>query len=85
MAKRFFLTVAFVFALFTGYAIGQKDVKPLIPGGAVFSGGDFGFQADEPLGDIMNPGRRVVTGKFVVNVNGRWVEARPGSGVVPVR
>ena len=84
MAKCFFLTVAFVFALFTGYAIGQKGVKPL-HGGPVFSGSDFGFQADEPLGDIMKPGRRVVTGKFVVNVDGRWVEARPGSGVVPAR
>jgi hypothetical protein len=85
MAKRLFLTVAFVFALFTGYAIGQKKgVKPL-PGGPVFSGSDFGFQADEPLGELTNSGRRSVTGKFVVNVNGRWVEARPGSGVVPIR
>jgi len=84
MAKRLFLTVAFVFALFTGYAIGQKDVKPLT-GGPVFSGSDFGFQADEPLAVLTNSGRRSVTGKFVVNVNGRWVEARPGSGVVPVR
>jgi len=84
MVKRLFLIVAFVFAVFTGYAIGQKDMKPL-QGGPVFSGGDFGFQADEPLGDVMKPGRRSVTGKFVVNVNGRWVEARPGTGVVPVR
>lgn len=85
MVKRLLLVVAFVFAVFTGYAIGQKDVKPLIPGAPVFSGGDLGFQADEPLGDIMKPGRRSVTGEFVVNVDGRWVEARPSVGVVPVR
>lgn len=84
MVKRLLLVVAFVFAVFTGYAIGQKDVRPL-SGGPVFSGSDFGFQADEPLAELTNPGRRSVTGKFVVNVNGRWVEARPGSGVVPVR
>jgi hypothetical protein len=84
MVKRLFLVVAFVFAVFTGFAIGQKDVKPL-PGGPVFSGSDFGFQADEPLGDIMKSGSRSVTGKFVVNVNGRWVEARLRAGVVPLR
>ena len=61
-----------------GHAVGQKDVRPL-PGGPVFSGGDLGFQADEPLGEIMKPGRRSISGKFVVNVNGRWVEARPDS------
>ena len=84
MVNRSLLVLAFVFAVFIGYALGQKDVKPL-PGGPVFSGGDLGFQADEPLGDIMTPGRRSVTGRFVVNVNGRWVEARPGTGVVPAR
>ena len=84
MGKRLLLVAAFVCAVSTGYAIGQRDVKPL-HGGPVFSGGDFGFQADEPLGDIMKPGRRSVTGKFVVNVNGQWVEARTGYGVVPVK
>jgi hypothetical protein len=84
MVKRLLLVMAFVFAVFTGYALGQKAVKPL-PGGHVFSGGDLGFHADEPLADVMTPGRRSVTGKFVVNVNGQWLEARPGMGVVPVR
>jgi hypothetical protein len=84
MVKRLFLVVVFVLAVLTGYAIGQSDVKPL-PGGPVFSGGDFGFQADEPLPDIMKNGRSSITGKFVVNVNGRWVEARLRSGIVPVR
>jgi hypothetical protein len=83
MVKRVFLIVAFVFAVFTGYAIGQKEATP--SGGPVFSGSDFGFQADEPLGVVMKPGRRSVTGKFVVKVNGRWVEARPSTGVVPLR
>jgi hypothetical protein len=85
MVKRLFLVVIFVLAVLTGYAIGQSDVKPL-PGGPVFSGGDLGFQADEPLAEIMmKNGRSSITGKFVVNVNGRWVEARLRSGIVPVK
>ena len=84
MVKRLFLVVAFVLAVLAGFAIGQTNVKPL-PGGPVFSGDDFGFQADEPLRDIMKSGRRSVSGKFVVNVNGRWVEARPSVGVVPAK
>lgn len=84
MVKRLSLIIAFVFAVFAGFALGQKQLPP-ISGGPVFSGNDFGFQADEPLGDIMKPGRRLVTGRFVVNVNGRWVEARPSTGVVPVK
>jgi hypothetical protein len=83
MVKRVLLVVAFVFAALTGYVFGQKEAIP--SGGLVFSGSDFGFQADEPFGDVMKPGRRLVTGKFVVKVNGRWVEARPGAGVVPLR
>lgn len=86
MVKRFLLVIALVFAVLTGYVVGQKGVKPL-PGGPVFSGGDLGFQADLPLGELSIPGRDVVTGKFVVKVDGRWVEARPSArvGVVPVR
>jgi hypothetical protein len=84
MVKRLFLVVIFVLAVLTGYAIGQSDVKP--PGGPVFSGGDLGFQADEPVADIiLKNGRSSITGKFVVNVNGRWVEARLRSGIVPVK
>ena len=82
MVKRLFLVVIFVLTALTGYAIGQSDVRPL-PGGRVFSGGDLGFQADEPLADIVKDGR--ITGKFVVNVNGRWVEARLRSGIVPAK
>ena len=84
MFKRLLLAVAFVLAAFTGYAFGQKDVQPL-PGGPVLSGGDLGFQVDAPLGDVTQPGRRAVTGKFVVKVNGRWVEARPSVGLVPAK
>jgi hypothetical protein len=85
MVKRFLLVIAFVFAVLTGYVVGQKSVKPL-PGGPIFSGGDLGFQADSPLGELSIPGRDVVTGKFVVK-DGQWVEARPNArvGVVPVR
>ena len=63
MVKRLFLVVVFVLAVLTGYAIGQSNVKPL-PGGPVFSGGDFGFQADEPLPDIMKNGRSSIDAPF---------------------
>jgi len=84
MVKRLVLIVGFVFGLFVAFALGQSTQKPL-SGGPVFSGGDFGFQADEPLGDVIQSGRSSVTGKFVVNVNGRWVEARSRVGVVPAK
>ncbi len=62
MVKGLLMVVAFVFAVVTGFAVGQGDVK-LLPGGPVFSGADFGFQADEPLDHIVKSGRRSVTGK----------------------
>lgn len=87
MLKRSLLATALVLAVFSGYALGQKNAAPLPgnPGGPVFSGGDLGFQADVPLGDILQPGRNSVTGKFVVNVNGKWVPVRSSVGVVPLR
>jgi hypothetical protein len=84
MKKKAVLVVAFVFALFTGYAFGQKDTKPAL-GPHVFTGDDFGFQVDAYPGRMPTGDRGWVTGKFVVKIDGRWVEARLGGGVVPIR
>lgn len=84
MVKRLALVLAFVVTAFAGYVFGQKDVRPLPGGTTVFSGDDFGFQAEGRIGDITSAGRGWVTGKFVVKVEGRWVEARMGGGVMPV-
>ncbi len=84
MVRRLLLVVAFMFAALTGYVVGQKDVRPLPGGPTVFSGDDFGFQAEGRIGDITAAGRGWVTGRFVVKVDGRWVEARMGGGVMPV-
>ncbi len=85
MVKRSLLVLALVLAVFTGYVVGQKDVQALPGGATVFSGDNFGFQADGRIGDTTRPGHGWVTGKFVVKVDGRWVEARMGAGVMPVR
>ena len=87
MLKRSLLVTALVLAAFSGYALGQQSAVPAPgnPAGPVFAGGDLGFQADVPLSDIVQSGRNSVTGKFVVKVNGRWVEVRSSVGVVPLR
>lgn len=51
----------------------------------VFTGSDFGFQVDAYPGRMPAPERGWVTGRFVVKVNGQWVEARLSGGVVPIR
>ena len=88
MLKRCLVVAALVVAVFSGYALGQNKAVPAPsnPSGPVLSGGDLGFQLDAPLSDFP-ASARVVTGKFVVNVNGQWIEARPAAqhGVVPVR
>ena len=87
MVKRSLLVIALVLAGFSGYALGQQSAVP-VPGnsaGPVFAGGDLGFQADVPLRDIVESGRNSVSGKFVVKVNGRWVEVRSTVRVVPLR
>lgn len=88
MLKRSLLVTALVLAGFSGYALGQNNAIPVPsnPSGPVLSGGDLGFHVDVPLNDLSASGR-VVTGKFVVRINGRWVEARPTPqhGVVPVQ
>jgi hypothetical protein len=84
MVKRLVLVVGFVLGVFVAFALGQSTQKPL-SAGPVFSGEDFGFQADEPLGAVMQRGRSSVTGRFVVKVDGRWVEARLRVGVMPVK
>jgi hypothetical protein len=84
MKKKAVLVFAFVFALFTGYVFGQKDPKMPPIGPHVFTGDDFGFQVDVIPGRTA-PERGWVTGRFVVKVDGRWVEARLGGGVVPIR
>lgn len=88
VANRLLLVLVLVFAVFTGYALGQKNAIPVPanPAGPVFSGGDLGFQVSVPLSDIPQSAP-AVTGRFVVRVNGRWVEARVSAqhGVVPLR
>lgn len=84
MVKRLILVVALLLAVLTGLAIGQRNAKPPLTA-PVFSAGDLGFQTDEPLSEVMKPGRLSVTGKLVINVNGRWIEARPRTGIVPLR
>ena len=48
MVKRWFSSWASFSAPFVAFALGQSTQKPLSTG-PVFSGEDFGFQADEPL------------------------------------
>lgn len=87
MLKRSLLVMALVLAGFSGYALGQQKAVPVPgnPAGPVFAGSDLGFQADVPLSDILASGRNSVTGRFVVNVNGKWMEVRSSVGVVPLR
>ena len=87
MVKRSLLVAALVLAVFSGYAVGQQNPIPVPgnPAGPVFSGGDLGFQADVPLSDLLHSRRGPVTGKFVVNVNGKWVDVQSSVRVVPVR
>jgi hypothetical protein len=86
MVNRLWLALAFVFALFTGYALGQgRSLAQPLGDAPVFSGADFGFQPDAPPVEMMASGKRSVTGRFVVKVNGRWVEARPSIGVMPAK
>lgn len=87
MAKHSLLVFALVFAVFTGYVLGQRGVKPL-PRSPIFSGDDLAFQVDLPSQhQLTNPNLDEVTGRFLVKVEGRWVEARPAAraGVVPVK
>jgi len=74
-----------VVSAFTGYVVGQKDVDPLRGGPTVYAGDDFGFRAEGRIGDVGTEGRGWVTGKFVVKIEGRWVEARRGGGAMPVK
>jgi hypothetical protein len=85
MLKNVVLVLAFVFAVFTGYVFGQKDPKMPPIGPHIFTGDDFGFQVDLLPGRNPAPDRGWVTGRFVVKIDGQWVEARLGGGVVPIR
>lgn len=84
MVNRVLLLLAFLVVAFCGFAVGQSQREPL-PGGPVFSGNDFGFQADDPLQALLDQGRQPITGRFVVNVKGRWVEVRSRMGVAPAK
>jgi len=65
----------------TAYAFGQKDAaSPAI----VYSGNDLGFRVLNGGRDTTVSGRGAVNGQFVVKIDGRWVEARPAHGVVPI-
>jgi hypothetical protein len=85
MVKKSLVALALVMAAFTGYVFGQKDVRPLAGGSRVYAGDDFGFRAEGRVGDVSTEGRGWVTGKFVVKIEGRWVEARLGGGAMPIK
>ncbi len=85
MATRIVVIVAFVFALFGAYVLGQTTKLPDPPN--VFAGEDLAFQIDGLPGKLPDTTRGWVTGKLLVKINGRWVEARVGGGigVVPAK
>ena len=87
MAKKIVLVLTLVFGVFAGYVLGQKDPRTLPGSPYMFTGEDLAFQLDTPRGKMPEAGRRWVTGKLLVKINGQWVEARLGSGpgVVPLR
>lgn len=87
--RRWLVAAGFVFAVLTAYLAGQQNPPPegqLSPGGAVvLFGDDFGFEVERPPGRTAPAAPRgYVTGRFVVKIDGRWVEARPATGMVPV-
>jgi hypothetical protein len=83
MVKKLVLVVGFVVGVFTGYGVGQTDLKK-VPGPQVLAGENIGFIVDARPGERPFTGRGWVTGKFVVKIDGQWVEARLGSGVTPI-
>ena len=84
MVKDLALALALVFAVLGAYLLAQRET-PRTPGlPIVLSGGDFGFQPDVPP-DPAATKRGWISGKFVVKVGGRWIEARPGAGIEPAR
>jgi hypothetical protein len=84
MSRHLVLFATLVLTALAGYAAGQTSTKPL-PEGFVISGDDLGFRIDEPYVAVMKPERGSVTGTFVVRVNGRWLEVRPGFKAVPAK
>ncbi len=88
MRNRIFLAAGVVVAVFTAYLAGQQkpvpeDLVALLKGGLVLSGENFGFQIERAPGRPPAD-RGYVTGTFVVKIDGRWVEARPAAGIVPL-
>ena len=81
MPKRVLLALALVGSALSGYAFGQKDVRPLPGAPTVYMGDDFGFRAHGLVGQPES-GSGWVPGQFVVKVQGRWVEARMGGTIV---
>jgi hypothetical protein len=84
MVKKLVLVVGFVVAVFTGYVVGQTDAKKVPGGPQVLAGENIGFIVDARPGERPYTGRGWVTGKFVVKIDGQWVEARLGAGVTPI-
>jgi hypothetical protein len=95
MRRRLLFAAGFVFAVCTAYVAGQQkprvpedDFAALLKDGIVLSGENVGFQVERAPGETPTAERGYVTGRFVVKVNGRWVEARPAPDaprIVPVR
>lgn len=81
VVKRFALAGAMVAAVAAGTALGhaqaRRNAEPVMP--LVLSGGDIGFRVEGRKGAS-------VTGRFVVRIDGRWVDAeasfvaRPATG-----
>lgn len=90
--RKWLVAAGFVFAVLTAYLAGQQnpppDQKPTPAGRVVLYGDDFGFEVERTPGrapgDLPAAPRGYVTGRFVVKVDGRWVEARPTTGMVRV-
>ena len=82
---RIVAAVLILLAGFGGYVAGQaRTVRPLPGGPTVYSGENFGFRAVGEEGDPTTTGKGWITGTFVIKVNGRWLEVRPGAAVVPI-
>ena len=84
MVRKLVLAVGFVVGVFTGYGAAQTDLKKVPGGPQVLAGENIGFIVDARPGERPYTGRGWVTGRFVVKIDGQWVEVRAGAGVTPI-
>lgn len=83
--RHLLLALVLVLTGLAGYVAGQvRSAVPLADGPVVYSGENFGFRATGKVGDPAGEGPGWMTGSFVIQVDGQWVEARLGTGVMPI-